>query len=117
MAARVATTVAVVAAALLMSHQPVIVAAGIVILGLAAAPIYPLLVLTTAERTPANSVDRLVGFQAAASTLGSVIFARTVGLFMGANPATFSSCALVLALASSAGIWALQPGHHETARR
>ena len=111
-----ATTVAVVAAALLMSHQPVI-AAGIVILGLAAAPIYPLLVLTTAERTPANSVDRLIGFQAAAATLGSVIFASLVGLFMGANPATFSSCALVLALASSAGIWALQPGHHETARR
>ena len=111
------STMAVLAAALMVPRQPVLAAVGVVLLGLATAPIYPLLVLTTAERTPAGSVDRLVGFQAAASTLGAVTFASVVGLFMGANPAAFASCALVLALLSSGGIWALQPGRHGTTSR
>lgn len=108
------TTMAVIAAALVVSGRPVLAAVGVVLLGLSAAPIYPLLVLTTAERTPAGSVDRLVGFQAAASTVGAVTFASAVGLFMGADPAAFGLCALVLAILSGGGIWALQPGRHRT---
>jgi fucose permease len=108
----VVTTMAVIAAALVQSGHPVLAAAGVVLLGLSLAPIYPLLVLTTAERTPAGSVDRLVGFQAAASTLGAVTFASVVGLFMGADPAAFGRCALLLAILSSGGIWVLQPGRH-----
>jgi fucose permease len=111
-ALEIVTAMAVIAATLVVSRQPALTAVGVVLLGLAAAPIYPLLVLTTAERTSAGSVDRLVGFQAAASTLGSVTFASLVGLFMGTNPAAFAGCALVLTLISSAGIWALQPGRH-----
>jgi len=104
------TIMALSAAALLMSGQP-IAAAGVVLLGLAAAPIYPLLVLTTAERTSAGSVDRLVGFQAAVSTLGVATFATLVGLIMGANVTAFAYCVLVLALLTSAGLWLLKPGH------
>jgi MFS family permease len=108
------TAMTVIAAALLVSGQAVPAAVGVVVLGLSVAPVYPLLMLTTAERTSAASVDRLVGFQAAASTLGAVTFASVVGLFMGRDPATFAGCVLVLAILSCGGIWALQPGRPGT---
>ena len=111
-----ATIMAVIAAALMVSRQPIPTAVGVLVLGLAVAPIYPLLVLTTAERTTASSVDRLVGYQAAASTLGSVIFASVVGLIMGANLTGFAYCVLVLALLTGGGIWALRPGRAPSTR-
>jgi MFS family permease len=111
-----ATIMAISAAALIMSRQPVPTAVGVVLLGLAVAPIYPLLVLTTAERTAARSVDRLVGFQAAATTLGAVTFASVVGVIMGADVTGFAYCVLELALLTSGGIWALRPGQHSPAR-
>ncbi len=110
------TIMAVIAAALMVSRQPIPTAVGVLVLGLAVAPIYPLLVLTTAERTTASSVDRLVGYQAAASTLGSVIFASVVGLIMGANLPGFAYCVLVLALLTGGGIWALRPGRASSTR-
>ncbi|HZA03740.1 MAG TPA: MFS transporter [Propionibacteriaceae bacterium] len=106
----------VVAAALLVTREPVPAAVGIVLLGLALAPVFPLLMLTTAERTPAGSVDRLVGYQAAASTVGSVTFGSAIGLAMGADPAAFGICTLVLALLSGGGIWALRPGRATPAK-
>jgi MFS family permease len=105
-----ATFLVVAAAALIVSHQPAPAAVGIVLLGLAVAPIYPLLVLTTAERTTAGSVDRLVGFQAGATTVGAVTCSGIVGLIMGTNAASFAGCVLVLALLTSGGIWLLRPG-------
>jgi len=111
-----ATIMAVIAAALMVSQQPIPTAVGVLVLGLAVAPIYPLLVLTTAERTTASSVDRLVGYQAAASTLGSVIFASVVGLIMGANLTGFAYCVLVLALLTGGGTWALRPGRPSSTR-
>ncbi len=111
-----ATIMAVIAAALMVSRQPIPTAVGVLVLGLAVAPIYPLLVLTTAERTTASSVDRLVGYQAAASTLGSVIFASVVGLIMGANLSGFAYCVLVLALLTGGGTWALRPGRASSTR-
>ena len=110
------TTIAVIAAVLVMSGRPALAAVGLVLLGLAAAPVYPLLVLTTGELTPAGSVDRLVGYQAAASTVGSVTFAGGVGLLMGADPAAFGPCALFLAILSGGGIWALRPGRQGTTK-
>jgi len=107
-----ATVLIVIAAVLVVFQQPAPAAVGIVLLGLAVGPVYPLLVLITHERITATSADRLVGFQAAASTLGAVICPIAVGLIMSADPATFASCLLVLALLSAVGIWALQPGRH-----
>ena len=112
----VVSMVAVVAAALLLSGRPIPAAAGVVVLGLALAPVYPLLVLTTAERSSGRSVDRLVGFQGAADTVGSIGFAGFVGVIMGGDLDGFAYCVLVLALICAAGIWALQPGRHPTAR-
>lgn len=109
-----ATFLVVAAGALIVSHQPVPAAAGIVLLGLAVAPIYPLLVLTTAERTTAGSVDRLVGFQAGATTVGAVTCSSITGLIMGTNAASFAGCVLVLALLTSGGIWLLRPGQRAT---
>jgi MFS family permease len=80
------TTIAVTASVLLLTRQPVLAAGGIILLGLALAPVYPLLVLTTAERTTAGATDRLVGLQAAVSTIGAVVFRTAVGLIMGVNP-------------------------------
>ena len=111
-----ATVMAISAAALVVTQQPTATAAGVVLLGLAVAPIYPLLVLTTAERTRADQVDRLVGFQAAASTVGSVAFASLAGLAMGANLTSFAYCVLALALLTSGGIWALRPGRRPPTR-
>lgn len=111
-----ATVMVVGAAALVMSHRPTAAAAGVVLLGLAVAPIYPLLVLTTAERTTAQTVDRLVGWQAAASTVGSVAFASLAGLVMGADLTGFAYCVLALALLTSGGIWALKPAGRSPSR-
>jgi MFS family permease len=105
-----ATVVAAVAAALIGSLVPIAAAAGVILLGLAVAPIYPLLVLTTAERTAAASADRLVGFQAAASTLGSVTFVGIAGLVMGADVRGFAVCVLALTVLTIGGIWVLRPG-------
>ncbi len=61
-------------------------AVGLVILGLAAAPIFPLLTLTTAERLGAASEDgttRTVGLQVAASAAGSAALPGGVGLAVG----------------------------------
>ncbi len=104
------TVLAIAAAALIVSRRPALTAAGIVLLGLAVAPTYPLLVLTTAERTMVGAVDRLVGLQAAASTVGAVTVSGGVGLLMGADAASFGGCVLVLALLTGGGIWALRPG-------
>lgn len=111
------TVMSVSAAALMLSRQPMATAVGVVVLGLAVATIYPLLVLTTAERTTASSIDRLVGFQAAASTLGAVTFAGVVGLIMGADLYGFAYCVFALALLTSGGIWALRPGQHSPVPR
>jgi fucose permease len=104
------TTLATVAAILLVLQQPALAVAGVVVLGLALAPVYPLLVLTTAERTAAPAVDRLVGLQAAASTVGSVLFPPLIGVLMDASPNAFAVGALVLTLAAGGGIWVLGPG-------
>jgi len=102
------------AAAMITSGQPVPAAVGVVLLGLAVAPVYPLLVLTTPERTAAGSVDRLVGFQAAASTLGAVSSAGLAGLALGIDVTGFGFCVLTLALLTGGGIWFLRPGRHPT---
>jgi MFS family permease len=109
-----ATSMLIAASALLVSGQPIPTAAGVVLLGLAAAPIYPLLVLTTAERTATRLVDRLVGFQAAASTVGAVSFSSLTGLILGANLTFFPSCILALALLAGAGVWTIRPGRRST---
>jgi fucose permease len=108
------TTLAAVAAILLVLGQPALAVAGVVVLGLALAPVYPLLVLTAAERTTPPTVDRLVGLQAATSTVGSVLFPPLIGVLMGVNPNAFGVGALALTLAAGGGIWVLGPGRRRS---
>ena len=65
-------------------------------LGLACAPVYPLLVLTTGERTSPEAADRVVGFQAGASSLGSAIIPGLVGLAVQQDPGAFAPAVAVL---------------------
>jgi fucose permease len=57
---------------------------GIVLLGLCAAPMFPLLTLTTAERVGAAWTDRAIGLQSAASAAGSATLPALIGLLIGA---------------------------------
>lgn len=59
---------------------------GMAILGLAAAPIFPLLTITTAQRTgtDVSGTTRTVGLQVAASTVGSAVLPAGLGLAIGA---------------------------------
>jgi MFS family permease len=59
--------------------------AAMLLFGFSTAPMYPLLVPTTAERTSAAVADRMIGFQAAASALGAAVFPSLMGLAMGVS--------------------------------
>jgi fucose permease len=93
---RVAVALLLVASAL--ANLPLTGAAmlAVVVFGLATAPIYPLLILTTAERTSTEVADRVVGLQAAASSLGAALLPGAVGLAMGSDPRAFGPAVAVL---------------------
>ncbi len=96
------------ATALTFAPSPVLGAAAILLIGLSAAPIYPLLVLTTRERTTPEHVDRLVGLQAAASSLGAVTFPTILGFALAFDPRAFAPCLVILATISTAGLLGLR---------
>ena len=72
---------------------------GILGFGLAAGPLYPLLILTTPERTEPSGVDRLVAAQSAASGIGAAALPFTLGLAMNISSAMFAP---IIALAAAA---------------
>jgi MFS family permease len=85
-------------AALLLLPGPLAVA-GIVLIGLSVAPMYPLLTLTTRDRVGADLADRAIGVQAAASALGSATLPALVGLLIAPLGAgVIAPCVLVLAV-------------------
>ena len=55
---------------------------GVVVLGLCAAPMFPLLTLTTPERVGAAWTDRAIGLQSAASAAGSATLPALIGLLI-----------------------------------
>jgi fucose permease len=77
--------------------------AGMLFLGLAAAPVFPLITLTTADRVGAGSATAAVGLQVAASAVGSAALPSAVGLAIGAAGArSLGPALLVLGLAMCA---------------
>lgn len=56
---------------------------GVVLLGFSAAPMYPLLTLTTADRVGTAWTDRTIGLQSAASAAGSATLPALIGLLIG----------------------------------
>jgi fucose permease len=73
---------------------------GLAVVGLAAAPIFPLLTLTTAQRTGAADVTWVVSVQVAASAAGNAALPAVIGLIIGmASGAALGPSLLVLSLA------------------
>jgi fucose permease len=76
---------------------------GFVILGFAAAPMFPLLTLTTKDRVGAAWTDRAIGVQSAAATAGSAVLPAAIGLLIVPfGPAVIAPCLLVLAVVNFA---------------
>jgi fucose permease len=91
----------VVAAALAIAATPSAATTAMLLFGLSTAPMYPLLVLTTAERTSAAVADRLIGFQAAASALGAAVIPLLIGLAMGVSAGAFALAIAPLSLTAA----------------
>jgi fucose permease len=104
-------------AALVVLPAPAWVAVtGMVVIGLAAAPMFPLLTLTTRARVGSDHTDRAVGVQVAASALGSATLPALVGLVInGYGAQRLAPCLLVLAVAMAGG-YALA-AHGQAGRR
>jgi fucose permease len=88
-------------AVLMTVPAPAFVAvAGMLLLGLAAAPVFPLLTLTTADRVGEGDATAAVGLQVAASAVGSTALPSLVGLAIGGVSArVLGPSLLVLGLA------------------
>ena len=98
-----AVVLLLVAAALANVGLAVPATAAVLLFGVAAAPMYPLLVLTTAERTSPAVADRVIGFQAAASSIGAAVTPGLVGLALAVQLRAFGGalaalCGLAAAL-------------------
>lgn len=89
---------AVPAGALLMAVPgPAAVAvAGMMLLGLATAPVFPLLTLTTADRVGEGGAATAVGLQTAASAIGGAALPSGIGLVIGAVGARATGPALLV---------------------
>jgi fucose permease len=81
---------------------PIPAMASVLLFGVGAAPMYPLLVLTTAERTSADVADRVIGFQAAASSIGNAITPGLIGLAIGSELRAFGWTIAALCVAAAA---------------
>jgi fucose permease len=78
---------------------------GIMFLGLATAPIFPLLTLTTSDRVGASATTA-VGLQVAASAVGAAALPSGIGLVIGAVSAwTLAPALLVLSLGMCGVYW------------
>ncbi len=86
------------AGALLMAvpGAAAIAVAGMMLLGLAAAPVFPLLTLTTAARVGEGGAAAAVSLQTAASAIGSAALPSGIGLVIGACGARAAGPALLV---------------------
>ncbi|MCG5438424.1 MFS transporter [Micromonospora foliorum] len=90
-----------VGAALVAVPGPAVLAVlGLVVIGFAAAPVFPLLTLTTAERVGAAHADRAIGLQIGAAGTGAALVPAGLGVLIGnTSVQVLGSALLVLALA------------------
>ncbi|WP_433538152.1 MFS transporter [Micromonospora sp. CA-249363] len=73
---------AVGAALIAVPGSAVLAVLGLVVLGFAAAPVFPLLTLTTAERVGAAHADRAIGLQIGAAGLGAALVPAGLGVLI-----------------------------------
>ncbi|MEU7803693.1 MFS transporter [Micromonospora arborensis] len=90
-----------VGAALIAVPGPAVLAVlGLVVVGFAAAPVFPLLTLTTAERVGAAHADRAIGLQIGAAGVGAALVPGGLGVLIGhTSVEVLGSALVVLALA------------------
>jgi fucose permease len=81
--------------------------AGLMVVGLAAAPIFPLFTLSTAERVGGSDATRMVSLQVAASAVGSAALPAGIGLAIGAFTATALGPWLLLPSLMMCGLYRL----------
>jgi fucose permease len=81
--------------------------AGMMLLGLAAAPVFPLLTLTTADRVGEGGAAMAVGLQTAASAIGSAALPSGIGLVIGAAGAQATGPALLVLGLAMCAVYAL----------
>ncbi|MFF4880543.1 MFS transporter [Micromonospora sp. NPDC000668] len=73
---------------------------GLVVVGFAAAPVFPLLTLTTGDRVGAAHADRAIGLQIGAAGVGAALVPAGLGMLIGnTSVQVLGSALLVLALA------------------
>ena len=103
--------VALGAAIMTVPGPGVLAVIGMMTVGVAAAPIFPLLTLTTAQRSGAANVmktTRTVSFQVAAATIGGAALPAGMGLAIGAwNAKVLAPSLLVLGLAMCGVFWVM----------
>jgi MFS family permease len=96
-------------AALMTVPGPALLAvAGLMTLGLAAAPVFPLLTLTTAERlgaVGASVTTQAVSLQVAASAIGSAALPGAIGVAIGALHATILAPVLLVLGVTMGGVF------------
>ncbi|GAB7037570.1 MULTISPECIES: MFS transporter [Catenuloplanes] len=76
------TGIAVGAALISLPAPAWVAAAGLVVVGFFAAPVFPLLILTTADRVGAAHADRAIGLQVGSSSLGAALVPALVGVLL-----------------------------------
>jgi fucose permease len=102
--------VALGAAVMSLPGPGVVAVIGLVTVGLAAAPVFPLLVITTAQRAGTASVTqttRMVSLQVAAATAGSAALPAAAGLIIGAFHAGVLAPVLLLLSLAMCGLYGL----------
>jgi fucose permease len=73
---------------------------GLMLVGLAAAPVFPMLTLTTAERVGEGHADRAIGMQVGASAVGGTALPAVIGVLIGAHgPEVLGPALLALTIA------------------
>lgn len=94
------------AALLVVPGSGVVAVGAMMVIGLAAAPVLPLLALTTADRSNAAAM-RVVGWQAAASSVGGAALPAGMGLAIGASQAAVLAPLLLALSAAMCVLYAL----------
>lgn len=102
---RIAGAILLLAVVLVNLPVPPVAVAAVAMFGVGCAPVYPLLVLTTPQRATPGTSDQVVGFQAAADSLGVATLPGLLGLAIGHDAGWFAPGVAVLSVATLVLLW------------
>ncbi|MCO1599281.1 MFS transporter [Micromonospora sp. RHAY321] len=97
-----------VGAALIAVPGPAVLAVlGLLVVGFAAAPVFPLLTLTTVDRVGAAHADRAIGLQIGAAGVGAALVPAGLGILIGNTTVQVLGSALVVLALALIGLYEL----------